>query len=137
MIASKQLAFSYAIFAIIATVANIGAQDMVIHVYHGQFDILASMIVGTGAGIIVKYVLDKRYIFQFRPRNLVHGTWTFVLYTVMGLATTIVFWGFEFVSYHLFESNEMRYLGGVIGLAVGYPMKYQLDKFYVFPKETA
>ena len=42
----------------------------------------------------------------------------------MGLATTVIFWGFE--------TKEMRYLGGIIGLAIGYLTKYHLDKRYVF-----
>ena len=29
----------------------------------------------------------------------------------------------------------MRYLGGVIGLMIGYIIKYQLDKRYVFRRE--
>ncbi len=132
MLASTKLAIKYAIFALIATAANIGAQDLAIRAYSGAFDILASVIVGTGAGLVVKYVLDKRYIFRFRARSVAHDTRTFALYTVMGLATTVVFWGFEFGFHHLFETREMRYLGGIIGLAIGYLTKYPLDKRYVF-----
>ncbi|ODU57590.1 MAG: hypothetical protein ABT02_17045 [Comamonadaceae bacterium SCN 68-20] len=132
MLASTKLAIKYAIFALIATAANIGAQDLAIRAYSGAFDILASVIVGTGAGLVVKYVLDKRYIFRFRARSVAHDTRTFALYTVMGLATTVVFWGFEFGFHHLFETREMRYLGGIIGLAIGYLTKYHLDKRYVF-----
>jgi hypothetical protein len=55
----------------------------------------------------------------------------------MGLATTFIFWGFEFGFQHLFETKEMRYLGGIIGLAIGYLTKYQLDKRYVFRAEGA
>jgi putative flippase GtrA len=57
------------------------------------------------------------------------------MYTLMGLVTTVIFWGFEFGFHHLFESKEMRYLGGVIGLAIGYFAKYLLDRRFVFPKE--
>ena len=32
----------------------------------------------------------------------------------------------------VFETKEMRYLGGVLGLAIGYLAKYHLDKRYVF-----
>jgi hypothetical protein len=46
----------------------------------------------------------------------------------MGLATTAVFWGFEFCFHFFFASKEMRYLGGVIGLTIGYVIKYHLDK---------
>jgi len=130
-------AVRYALFAAIATALNIGAQDIVIRSYSGAFDILASVIVGTGVGLVVKYILDKRYIFRFRARSVAHDTQTFALYTVMGLATTVIFWGFEFGFYHIFETKEMRYLGGVIGLAIGYLTKYHLDKRYVFRAEAA
>jgi hypothetical protein len=50
----------------------------------------------------------------------------------MGIATTAIFWGFEFGFNHAFQSKEMRYLGGLIGLAIGYWTKYHLDKRYVF-----
>ncbi len=122
----------YAIFAALATAANIVAQDLVIRIYSGAFSILASVVMGTGVGLVVKYILDKRYIFRFQAHSLAHNTHTFALYTVMGLATTVIFWGFEFGFHHLFETKEMRYLGGVMGLAIGYVAKYQLDKRYVF-----
>jgi putative flippase GtrA len=137
MFGSMRLATLYASFALIATIANIGAQDITIRAYSGVYDILLSIIVGTGVGLVVKYLLDKRYIFRFRPRNAAHDGQTFMLYTLMGLATTAIFWGFEFAFHYLFASGEMRYLGGVIGLAIGYLAKYHLDKRYVFRTESA
>ncbi len=136
MFASSKMAISYTIFALIATAANIGAQDLVIRTYSGAFDILVSIVVGTGVGLVVKYILDKRYIFRFRARSVAHDSKTFALYTVMGLATTVIFWGFEFGFHHILETKEMRYLGGVIGLAIGYLTKYHLDKRYVFRTEA-
>lgn len=130
-----KLAITYAILALIATAANIGAQDLVIRGYDGAFDVLISVAVGTGVGLVVKYILDKRYIFRFHARNAVHDGQTFILYTLMGLATTVIFWGFEFSFHHLFATKEMRYLGGVIGLIIGYVTKYHLDKRYVFRTE--
>ncbi|MDH0288250.1 GtrA family protein [Pseudomonas sp. GD04087] len=132
-----KLAFVYAILALIATVANIGSQDFTLRCYSGPYALLISVMVGTAIGLVVKYVLDKRYIFRFRARNAVHDGQTFLLYTVMGLATTVIFWGFEFTFQHLFQSDGMRYLGGVIGLAIGYITKYHLDKRYVFRMEAA
>jgi hypothetical protein len=136
MFASTKLAINYAIFALIATAANISAQDLVIRTYSGAFDILTSVVVGTGVGLVVKYILDKRYIFRFRARSVAHDTQIFALYTIMGLATTVIFWGFEFGFQYIFETKEMRYLGGVIGLAIGYLTKYHLDKRYVFRTEA-
>ena len=132
-----RLAITYAILALIATAANIGAQDLVIRGYSGAYDIMLSMMIGTGCGLVVKYILDKRYIFRFRARNAVHDSQTFALYTVMGLATTVIFWGFEFGFEYLFATKEMRYLGGIIGLAIGYLTKYHLDKRYVFRTDQA
>jgi len=131
-----KIAIIYGILALIATAVNIGAQDLVIRSYSGTFDVLLSMVVGTGVGLIVKYILDKRYIFCFRARNAVHDGQTFALYALMGLATTVIFWGFEFGFHYIFATKEMRYLGGVIGLAIGYLAKYHLDKRYVFRTET-
>jgi putative flippase GtrA len=136
MLASTKLAFVYAILSLIATAANISAQDLIIRVYSGAFDVLASVAFGTFVGLLVKYTLDKRYIFHFRAHSVAQDTRIFALYTLMGLATTIIFWGFEFSFHHIFETKEMRYLGGVIGLSIGYLTKYHLDKRYVFRTEA-
>lgn len=132
-----KLATTYMILALIATAANIGAQDLVVRSYSGAFDILISVAIGTAVGLVIKYILDKRYIFCFQTRDGLHDAHTFLLYTLMGLATTFVFWGFEFVFQRIFETKEMRYLGGAIGLAIGYALKYQLDKRFVFRLDSA
>ena len=132
-----KLAITYTILAIIATIANIGAQDIVIRNYSGAFDIIFSVLAGTAVGLVVKYVLDKRYIFRFRAQNAIHDSQTFALYTMTGLVTTAIFWGFEFGFQHVFQSKEFRYLGGIIGLAIGYVIKYRLDKRYVFREGSA
>ena len=129
-----KLALTYAVLAMIATAANIGAQDLSIRLYAGAHAIPLSVMIGTGTGLIVKYVLDKRYIFRFRARDVRHDSQTFALYTTMGVFTTLIFWGFEFGFNAAFQTKEMRYLGGIIGLAIGYFTKYQLDKRFVFRK---
>lgn len=130
-----KLAFTYAILALIATAANISAQDLFVRFYSGEFSIQTSVVVGTGVGLFVKYTLDKKYIFRFRAINAIHDGQTFILYTLMGLATTAIFWSFEFAFQHMFATRVMRYFGGVIGLAIGYLAKYHLDKRYVFRAE--
>ena len=96
-----------------------------------------SIIVGTGTGLVVKYLLDKRFIFRFKPQNVSHDSRTFVLYTLMGVVTTAIFWGFEYGFWHAFGTAQMRYLGGVIGLVIGYLAKYHLDKKFVFGISTS
>ena len=132
-----RLVVLYALIAAVATVANIGAQELTVRVYGGPYDVALSVLVGTGVGLVVKYVLDKAYIFDFRAKDAGHDARTFVLYTAMGLATTAIFWGFEFGFNALFQSKEMRYLGGLIGLALGYWIKYHLDKRYVFRRQAS
>lgn len=132
-----KLASRYALLALVATAMNIGSQDLFLRLYHGPFAIGLSMIAGTGIGLVVKYVLDKRYIFGFRARDAAHDGKTFMLYTLMGLATTVIFWGFELGFEYLFADRRMRYLGGVIGLGIGYVTKYYLDKRYVFRSGAA
>lgn len=132
MIGSFKLAIRYAILAAVATLANIASQEGALHLYRGVYEIGGSIIVGTAVGLVVKYVLDKRYIFRFKAQNRRHDSRVFILYTVMGLLTTVIFWGFEWGFQFLYETKEMRYLGAVIGLALGYLTKYQLDKRFVF-----
>ena len=122
----------YALLALIATAANIGSQDLVIRAYSGAYAILLSILVGTAIGLVVKYVLDKRYIFHFKARDLGHDGRTFALYVLMGVVTTAIFWGVEFTFESLFHTKELRYVGGILGLCIGYIAKYQLDKHYVF-----
>lgn len=126
------LTITYAAFAIIATFTNIAAQDITIHIYAGVYSIVLSVIVGTAAGLILKYILDKRYIFRFQTRNITHDSKIFILYALMGIITTAIFWFFEFGFNHIFETKQMRYFGGIIGLAIGYIIKYHLDKRFVF-----
>ncbi|WP_374442882.1 GtrA family protein [Pseudomonas panipatensis] len=132
MLTSTKIALYYVLFALIATGFNIGAQDISVRIYTGPLSILLSVILGTAVGLIAKYILDKRYIFLFKTRNTLHDGQVFALYSIMGLATTAIFWGFEFTFQYLFDSKEMRYLGGIIGLAIGYIVKYHLDKKFVF-----
>lgn len=127
-----KLALSYMIFAAVATLANIGSQEISIHIYSGIYGIFLSVMVGTAVGLITKYLLDKRFIFRYRTRDIGHGTRIFTLYSMTGVLTTLIFWGFEFSFAYLFPSRIMRYVGGVTGLAIGYTIKYRLDKRYVF-----
>lgn len=131
-----RLAVLYAVFTAIATAVNIGFQALVIWVYHGLYAVPLSILVGTAAGLPVKYVLEKRHIFGFQSDNLAHDGRLFVLYSFMGVFTTALFWGIEYAFHLIFGTDAMRYLGGVIGLTLGYVIKYHLDKRFVFVNRT-
>lgn len=122
----------YAVFAVLATFANLGAQALVVWFYRDAYAIEISILAGTAVGLLIKYILDKRHIFGFQADNLGHDSKLFVLYSLMGVFTTALFWGVEYTFQWLFGTDAMRYLGGAIGLALGYVIKYHLDKRYVF-----
>jgi len=122
----------YAVFAALATFANLGAQAMVVWLYRGAYAIEISILAGTAVGLLVKYILDKRHIFGFQADSLIHDSKLFALYSFMGVFTTALFWCVEYAFHWLFGTDAMRYLGGAIGLALGYVIKYHLDKRYVF-----
>lgn len=127
-----KLATSYALFALIAIAANILAQDISLRLYQGLGSVMLSILVGTAIGLALKYWLDKRFIFVFATQSLKHEGSTFMLYSLMGVLTTLIFWGTELAFEWIFQDQLMRYLGGVIGLTLGYLIKYQLDKRFVF-----
>ncbi|WP_421780375.1 GtrA family protein [Kiloniella litopenaei] len=131
------LLVSYSLFAIVATIANIASQDLFLRAYSGPFALVLSVGVGTAVGLVTKYLLDKRYIFRYRTSGMGHESKVFMLYTMMGFLTTAVFWAFEFGFHFIFDDKMMRYLGGIIGLGIGYWIKYQLDKKYVFISKEA
>ena len=130
------IALVYSVFALTATAVNIGTQDLLSQIYFGAYPHMVSVGAGTFTGLIIKYVLDKRYIFCFQPSDSAHDVKKFILYSLMGAVTTIIFWGFEFGFYYLFSTKKIRYAGGILGLAIGYVSKYHLDKVFVFNKEN-
>jgi hypothetical protein len=122
----------YTLIALLAIGVNLVTQMMVIWAYHGNYAIPISVLIGTVAGLPVKYVLEKRFIFSFRSKDLKHDGQVFILYSFMGVFTTALFWAIEFAFHLLFNTNTMRYVGGAIGLTIGNIIKYHLDKRYVF-----
>lgn len=127
-----QLVFWYGVFAAVSIGANLAAQSVSFHLYQGMYALTVSMSVGTGVGLVVKYLLDKAWIFRYEHRSVAHGARTFARYVAMGLGTTFVFWGVEFAASALFHGEAARLAGGALGLVIGYVTKYQLDKRFVF-----
>lgn len=132
-----RIAVLYAVFAALATAANLGAQALVIWAYRGPYAVPLSILVGTAAGLPIKYVLEKRHIFGFQADDLAHDGRMFMLYSAMGVLTTLLFWGTEYAFHVVYGTDAMRYLGGALGLTVGYVIKYHLDKRFVFVSRPA
>ncbi len=126
------LAIKYAIFAAISTLVNLFFQWLSFLLYNGFGSLYVAMAVGTLAGLVAKYILDKKWIFYHTPKDKKDDAKKFVLYSFMGVFTTIIFWGTEMAFYYFIPYPYAKYIGAVIGLSVGYIIKYFLDKKYVF-----
>ena len=129
---ATKIAVLYTLFAVFSTVINIGSQMLSIWIYKGALAVEISILVGTAMGLPLRYFLEKRYIFNFTSKNLVHDGKLFFFYSAMGVITTLIFWGTEYAFHLIYDTDFMRYLGGIIGLSIGFYVKYQLDKKYVF-----
>ena len=148
-----RLTLAYALFAAVATAVNLGVQWGVEHAASAaapwtgglvarvaalvrltpaRLLLAPELVAGTGAGLVVKYLLDKRFIFRDRVGGAAQHVRKFGLYAVMGLATTALFWGAEIAAAALSTDPQAKYLGGALGLMVGYVVKYRLDRRFVF-----
>lgn len=128
----QTLVLRYATFAVIATVANLATQRAVLQLGDQGFFFAAAVGAGTIIGLVIKYLLDKRWIFYDIKSGVKNHGKKFSLYTAMGLVTTVIFWGTETAFWLIWQTDTMRELGAVIGLSVGYVVKYNLDRRFVF-----
>jgi putative flippase GtrA len=130
---SRTTASRYSAFAVAASLANLGAQRGFLALYDGPFAITAAIALGTGVGLVMKFVLDKYWIFEDRAERhwTEHGR-QFGLYTLSGGVTTAIFWGTELLAWNLTHDHPMMLLGGAVGLTFGYSLKYWLDRRFVF-----
>lgn len=128
----QTLIVRYTAFAVIATLANLAAQRAVLAVDASGVGFALAVFAGTAIGLVIKYVLDKRWIFYDESAGMKAHSHKFALYTAMGLVTTLIFWGTETLFWLVWETDTMRELGAVLGLAVGYVVKYKLDRRFVF-----
>lgn len=129
------LVVKYAFFAAVATTTNIGAQHLSLYFYNGAFSLYIAMFLGTLIGLLVKYILDKKYVFSFTALSLREDTNKFILYSFMGIITTLIFWGSELSFNALFSHAEAKYIGAILGLTIGYLIKYHLDRKFVFQRK--
>ncbi len=126
------LVLLYTVFAVIATLVNLLVQELSLLIYSDRFALYVAILAGTLAGLYTKFILDKRYIFRFQTEGLREHGKHFLLYSLMGVFTTMIFWGMELGFDYFFQTRLMRYVGAVLGLSIGYWVKYQLDKRFVF-----
>jgi len=138
-VTGTSLALRYGGFAVIATVVNLGMQRIVLwgtsaaEVSPARFAL--AVAAGTLAGLVIKYLLDKRWIFFDQTSGARAQGAQFLLYALMGVVTTLIFWATETAFWIIWQTDLARETGAVLGLTVGYVTKYILDRRYVFNRE--
>lgn len=62
------IAIRYIFFAITSLIVNLLFQYISFYIYNGFLSLYIAMFCGTIAGLILKYILDKKYIFYHKPK---------------------------------------------------------------------
>ena len=134
---NSRKALKYGLFALISIAINLAVQKISNSIYTGFLFLYLGLLLGTIVGLVVKYILDKKFIFYHRIQTKGKETKAFILYSLMGALTTIIFWGLEIAFDLAFASENAKYLGGALGLSIGYLAKYYLDRKFVFVSANA
>jgi putative flippase GtrA len=140
----------YFLFAIISTFLNLAVQKIFELVflkagfYHQTIIISSALNLGlfiqmglaTIAGFIFKYLADKILIFKDKTSYLSgkHFSQIFI-YGLFAVLTTVIFWSTEILFKYFLNFNNSEYAGAFLGLAVGYTVKFFLDRKFVFNKK--
>lgn len=95
---------------------------------------------GTVAGFIFKFIVDKFIVFEEKLKGdtkneLEKTTRQLILYFTFAIFTTMIFWGFE-IFFKIFLEGDWYLIGGLIGLIIGYTVKFLLDRTFVFTSEA-
>jgi peptidoglycan biosynthesis protein MviN/MurJ (putative lipid II flippase) len=129
------IGFKYILFAILATTVNIFFQYLSFLLIDHKYELYIAILNGTILGMTLKYYLDKNFIFyyvkkEFNNKNI------FLLYIFTSIFTTIIFWAIELWFSYYVNINYSEYLGALVGLTLGYSLKYLLDKQLVFNNQS-
>ena len=122
----------YPLFAVAASASNLATQSVTLSLYNGFGKLTVSILCGTAIGFGVKYILDKRFIFFDRRASSAREIAKIIFYGLTAVVTTVIFWSFELSFWAVWSTPLAKYTGAVIGLGIGYVVKYALDRRFVF-----
>jgi putative flippase GtrA len=136
----------YILFAAISTLINIGTQVLIeyliniskinlfqlVFIKNITFGFFIKMFIATIVAFIFKFLVDKIFIFEDKSKEIKENIRQIFFYGFFAVFTTIIFWGTELVFKIFFVFSFSEYIGAVLGLAIGYTIKFLLDRKYVF-----
>jgi putative flippase GtrA len=126
----------YLIFAVVSTLANLLTQEIVVR-SSPVAPLTLSILAGTAVGFAMKYVLDKRWVFADGYRSKADEVRKVSLYGLFSIFTTLLFWSVELGAYAIWRTDVAKYSGAVVGLGLGYALKFLLDRSFVFRERSA
>ncbi len=129
--------FKYLLFSIIAIFINIGSQRLIFDISESDHVFIFAISTGTLAGFVSKYIFDKYLIFNDQSSIITEETKKLFKYSFFAVFTTAIFWFTEYIFWIVYQTHNAREIGAIIGLSIGYYLKYNLDKKYVFNKFEA
>jgi len=95
-----KLAIKYALFAAISTIGNLVTQQLclmffdylvflksfenvsILGLFNLNLVLMAAICMGTLVGLIIKYILDKKYIFNYKTKSKSEDTGKFIMYSL-------------------------------------------------------
>ena len=125
----------YAVTAVLSVLANLLAQEATVQGLPAAH-LMVSIIVGTLVGFVMKYVIDKTWTFREAYTSPRGEAQRISLSGLFSVATTLIFWAFELGFHALWQTDFAKYLGAVIGLSIGYVIKFWLDRRHEFREAT-
>ncbi len=94
----------YVLFAVVATLANLITQEAVIR-FAPVAPLTLSILMGTAAGFVLKYGLDKKWVFEDDYGGHRQELQKITLYGAFSVLTTLVFWGFEVAFWMIWQTD--------------------------------
>ncbi len=91
-----------------------------------------ALFCGTAMGWIVKYTLDKHYVFKHETHSRVQLAGNMATHASTGVIFTLVFWTIETLFLLFVDIPGAMYLGAIVGLSLSYLLRYQVDRLIVF-----
>ena len=128
----RSIIVRYACCACIAICVNLMLQRGVLFFGNDILTFGLAVVVGTVGGLLVKFILDSHFIFVDGNFGSSDRSTKFALYTLTGVLTTGLFWGTESTFWFIWRTDLMREIGALIGLSLGYFVKFKLDRRFVF-----
>lgn len=125
----------YAATAVLSVCANLLAQEVAVRGMPAAH-LMVSIVIGTLVGFFVKYVIDKTWTFREAYTTAGGEAQRITLSGLFSVATTLIFWAFELGFYAIWQTDLAKYLGAVLGLSIGYIVKFWLDRRHVFREAT-